>query len=71
MGALPTAILIGCLNALQWLLWVAGGLLAVLVVTQALRGAADAMPGSNILIAAGLFALGAVSGYAGRQLARR
>ncbi len=67
MGPLPTAILIGCLNGLQWLLWLAGGLLVIMVVTQILRGDADAMPLPNLAVAVVLFLGGALSGYLARK----
>ena len=68
MGPLSSAVLIGCLKGLHYLLWLAAGLLAILVITQALRGDADARPGPNLAIAAVLFAGGAVSGYVARKL---
>ncbi len=71
MGPLPTAILIGCLNGLQWLLWLAGGLLLIMVVTQSLRGDSDAMPLANLAVALVLFAGGALSGYFARKFTPR
>ena len=68
MGPLPTAILIGCLEGLKWLLWLAAGLLVILVVTQALRGDADALPVPNLIVAAAMFCAGVVCAYVARRL---
>ena len=71
MSALPTAILIGCLNGLQWLLWLTAGLLIVLVVVQALRGDADSRPMETLFIAMFMFGGGIISGLVARRLLRR
>ena len=68
MGPLSTAILIGCLNGLRWLLLLAAGLLLILVVTQALRGDADAAPAPLLILAAALCAMGEISGFVARRL---
>ena len=67
MGPLPTAILIGCLNGLQWLLWLAAALLAILVVTETIRGVSDATHMTNLIVAAVLALGGFVCGYAARK----
>lgn len=67
---LSTAILAGCLSALRWLLWATAALFLVLVSVQALRGDADALPKSNLLLALGFLIAGAVCGWAARRLAR-
>lgn len=71
MGPLASAVLIGCLNGLQWLLWLTAGLLLLLVVTQFLRGDADAMPVPNLIGAIALAILGYICGFAARKLLAR
>lgn len=71
MGALPTAILAGCLQALKWLLWVVAALFLVLLVSQYLR---NDMPGGGVpvLVAAGSFSLGGwMCGMAANWLLRQ
>ncbi len=68
MGPFSRAILIGCLDALRWLFWLGAGLLVLLVVVQAFRGDADALPKSNLAGAAALAALGWLCGFAARKL---
>ena len=38
MGPFSTAILVACLQAMKYLLWLVAALLVVLVIVQALRG---------------------------------
>ena len=46
MGPFATAVLLACLTVLGWLFYIAGGLLALLVIVQQIRGtdAADPLP---------------------------
>jgi hypothetical protein len=70
MGHISTAILAGCLNALGWLLWATAALLVVLVIVQALRGDADALPKSNLLVATAFLLAGGACAWAARRVAR-
>ena len=71
MGLFSTAVLAGCLGGLRWLLWGAAALLVLLVVVQALRGDADALPRSNLLLAGGFFIAGMACGVVARKLTSR
>ena len=66
-----TAVASACLSVLQWLLWLTAGLLLLLIVVQALRGDADAQPGTTAMMAVLAGAVGWMFGAAGRRLARR
>lgn len=58
IGPFTTAMLVGCLAALGWLLWLAGAMLVVLMGVQALRGDVTVAPQTLLIIAACLFAGG-------------
>ena len=70
MGQVSIAILAGCLKALGWMLWATSGLLILLVIVQALRGDSDAVPRSNLLVAAAFFIAGGACAWAARRVAR-
>lgn len=69
MGPVATAVAIGCLTALRWLLWLAAALLVILVAVQFLRGDDWAQPGPNALAALVLAAAGWLAGYVADKLA--
>lgn len=58
MGPIASAIAIGFLEAVRWLLWIAAALLVVLIVVQALRGDAGASPLANAIAALAMAAGG-------------
>jgi type II secretory pathway component PulF len=71
MGPFSTAILVACLQAMKYLLWLVAALLVVLVIVQALRG--DPM---FKYVALGVIAVlaivgGFVSGRAARYILER
>ncbi len=68
MGPFPTAILIGCLSALRWMLWAVAALLCVLVVAQAYRGDATLPWYFTLLLAASFVVSGWLSGFIASQL---
>ena len=70
MGPFASTVLYGCLEALKWLLWATAGLLVVLIVTQALRGDADARPLVNLAMA-GAFLVGGALCRGAAALGRR
>lgn len=67
MGPLSTAMLFAGLSVLRALLFLAAGLLVLLVVVQAVRGEAETRPVLLLALAAGFAATGWISG----RLARR
>ena len=69
MGPFSTAITIGCLNAMQWLLWFVGALLVALVVTQAVRGDETADPVKLLVLAVVAAGGGWICGWASRRFA--
>lgn len=71
MGPVATAVAIGCLTALRWLIWAAAGLLVVLIVVQVLRGDVWAQPVPNALVALGLAVGGWLAGFVADRLASR
>ena len=68
MGPIATAVAVGCLTVLRWLLWLAATLLVVLIVVQYFRGDQDQRPASIALIALGFVAAGCLSGFIARRL---
>lgn len=71
MGPVATAIAVGCLTALRWLLWLTAALLVVLIATQYVRGDQWAQPTANAALAAVMALAGWASGYAADWLTRR
>lgn len=71
MGPLALAVLIGCLNGLQWLLWGTAALAGLLVLVQAVRGDADALPVHLSVFALALALAGAASGFLARRISAR
>lgn len=71
MGPVATAIAVGCLTALRWLLWLTAALLVVLIAMQFARGDQWAQPGANAALAAAMAVGGWLSGYAADWLTRR
>ena len=69
MGPFATAITVGCLDALRWLLWFVGALLVALIVTQRVRGDADAEPVKLMAMAAAAALAGWICGWASRRFA--
>ena len=68
MGPLSTAILVGCLQALKWLLWATAALLVILVAVQAIRGDDGARPLANVIVAVLFFMGGFASSYASKLI---
>lgn len=71
MGPFASAVTIGCLDAMRWLLWLAAVLLAALIVVQNLRGDEAAQPAKFAALATGAFALGWICILVSRRLAAR
>ena len=69
MGPFATAITVGCLDALRWLLWLVAALLLLLVVVQAARGDEAAAPVKMLTLGAGAAALGFICGWASKRIA--
>ena len=68
MGPFSTAILVAGLTVLRALLWLAAGLLAMLVAMQALRGEAAAQPVPMLMAAATFAVVGWISGRIARRI---
>lgn len=64
MGPFPRVLMGACLNVLKYLFFVAGGLMAVLLVVQQVRGDAEAAPLQLAIGAAVMLGLGFVSAHA-------
>lgn len=69
VGPFTTAMLVGGLAALCWLLWFAALLLVALVVVQAIRGDVTVAPQTLLFMAACLFAAGWVCGWISKRIA--
>ena len=68
MGPVARTVIYTGLLILKWLLWLAGGLLIVLVIVQHFRGDAQANPGVNLIMATGFLIAGLVADFAGRKI---
>ena len=69
MGPFSSAVLVGCLTALKWLLWFTAGLVLVAVGAVLLRGEATPAPSGLLVVAAGCGVAGWVCGWLVRALA--
>ena len=58
MGPFATSVLIGCLNALRWLLWSTVGLIVVSMLAMLWRGETPVDPPGLLALALALAALG-------------
>ncbi len=68
MGPIATAVLGGCLNALQWLLWFSAALAALTAVLTHFRGDSVPSPAALLILALALAAIGWVCGWAAKKL---
>ena len=68
MGPVATAILIGCTQALKWILWLTAALLLILVVVQYFRGDAAAKPVANLITMLVFFGAGAIAHFIGSKV---
>lgn len=68
MGPVARMIIYTGLLVLKGLLWLASGLLIVLVVVQYFRGDAHANPGLHFVLAAIFLLVGLVADYLGRKI---
>lgn len=64
MGPFPRVLMGACLNVLKYLFFVAGGLMAILLVVQQMRGDAEAAPLQLAIGAAIMLGLGVISAKA-------
>ena len=69
MGPFATAITVGCLDAMRWLLWLVGALLVALIVVQTLRGDEGAQPAKFAMLALGAFGVGWICMFLSKRLA--
>jgi hypothetical protein len=70
VGPFTTAMLIGGLAALGWLLWFAGALLIALAAKQAITGDVTVAPQTLLFMASCLFVAGWVCRAASRAIAK-
>jgi hypothetical protein len=70
MGPFASAIIIGCLDALRWLLWLVTALALAAMVAQWLRADQTVEPLSLIEMAAVCAVVGWICGFLGKRLAK-
>ena len=70
MGPVGKAVAFGCAQALKWILWLAGGLLLILVIVQYVRGDVTANAQANLMVMAGFLVAGYICHAAGQKIAQ-